>query len=155
MRVLVLVDGLHSKELFSLLSQLVPLRETEVLLVFVRSPIGRAGLEMIRHRPGARHLPPHREAELRQAEVAAGDDALAEAEEVARAAGASVETMQVTGEPGRALCEVAATRGVDLVVVRAGGRDRPPLGPASLGPVARFVTDHCPAPVLLLRNVRA
>ena len=153
MRVLVLVDGLHSKELFSHLSQLIPLEGTEILLAFVRSSSPRAGLELIRRRPGGHHLPPERAAELSQAEVAAAADALAEAGGFAHASGASVEMMQLTGEPGRAICEVAATRHIDLVVVRAGGRDRPPLGPASLGPVARFVTDHCVAPVLLLREL--
>ncbi len=150
---LVLVNGLHNQELFASLSRLVRLKEAEVLLAFVRGPGARSGLELTRPRPGGHHLPPHRERELIEAEIAGGAEALSEAEELARSAGASVETMQLTGEPGRAICEVAARRKVDLVVVRAGGRDRPPLGPASLGPTARFVTDHSPVPVLLLRNL--
>jgi len=150
---LVLVNGLHNQELFASLSRLVRLKEAEVLLAFVRGPGARSGLELPRPRPGGHHLPPHRERELIEAEIAGGAEALSEAEELARSAGASVETMQLTGEPGRAICEVAARRKVDLVVVRAGGRDRPPLGPASLGPTARFVTDHSPVPVLLLRNL--
>jgi hypothetical protein len=31
-------------------------------------------------------------------------------------------------------------------------RDQPPVGPKSLGPTARFVSDHSPCPVLLLRE---
>lgn len=79
-------------------------------------------------------------------------DALTEAERLGRSHAARVETIQMTGEPGRAVCEVAARRGSDLVVVRAGGRDRPPIGQASLGPTARFIADHSPTPVLLIRN---
>jgi len=145
-RILVLVNGLHNQELLASLSRLVRLKEAEVLLAFVSSPRARSGLELIRRRPGAHHLPPHRERELTEAEIAGAADALSEAEDLARSAGASVETMQLAGEPGRAIC------GVDLVVVSAGGRDRPPLGPASLGPTARFVTDHSPVAVLLVRE---
>jgi nucleotide-binding universal stress UspA family protein len=148
---LVLVDGLHNEETFAALSRLVGLQDAAVLLVFVRSPGPRAGLDLVRRRPGGHRLPPHREHELSQAELEAGAGALVEAERLARASAASVETMQVSGEPGRTVCELAARRNVDLVVIRAGGRDRPPLGPGSLGPTARYVTDHSPAPVLLVR----
>ena len=154
-RILVLVNGLHNQELLASLSRLVRLKEAEVLLAFVSSPRARSGLELIRRRPGAHHLPPHRERELTEAEIAGAADALSEAEDLARSAGASVETMQLAGEPGRAICGVAVRRNVDLVVVSAGGRDRPPLGPASLGPTARFVTDHSPVAVLLVREPRA
>jgi nucleotide-binding universal stress UspA family protein len=154
MRVLVLVDRIHNDELFTTLSHLINLKDVELLLAFVRSPAQREGLEIIQRRPGGHRLPPRREAEVSEAEVAAGEAAMAEAEELARAGGALVETIQLVGEPGHSICDLAASRDVDLVVLRAGGRDRPPFGPASLGPVARFVTDHCAGPVLLLRSPR-
>lgn len=151
MRVLVLIDGVHGKELIASLTSLVTLEKAEVLLAFVRAPGSRSGLGLMRPWPGA-HLPAQREHEMTEAEVAAAADALADADEAARAAGASAETVQIAGNPGRAVCEMAAKRKVDLVVVRAGGRDRPPFGPASLGPTARYITDHCPVPVLLIRS---
>src|SRR5207245_9772071 len=98
--------------------------------------------------------PPHRERELVEAELVGGASALTEAEVRARALVATVKSLHVAGEPGRAVCYVAAGELVDLIVMRAGGRDQPPVGPRSLGPTARFVTDHSPCPVLLLRGRR-
>lgn len=122
-----------------------------MLVAYVRSPRARSGLELIRRRPGGHYLPPHREQELIEAEIAGDADAVSEAESLARSAGASVESMQRIGEPGPAICEIAARRKVDLVVVSA---PEVGIGQASLGPTARFVTDHSPVPVLLLRGPR-
>jgi nucleotide-binding universal stress UspA family protein len=44
---------------------------------------------------------------------------------------------------------VEAAQAADLLVVARDG-DRHRLGPASLGPVTRFVVDHAPCPVLLV-----
>lgn len=153
MRILVLIDGVHTKETFDELARLVHLDGAELLLAYVRSPGQRTSLELMRRRPGGhRPLPPHRERELIEAETAGGESAVAEAEAVSRGYGSSVTTIQISGEPGRAVCELAAREHAELIVVRAGGRDRPPIGPGSLGPTARFITDHGPAPVLLLRG---
>jgi nucleotide-binding universal stress UspA family protein len=70
------------------------------------------------------------------------------------AALAEAEAAQFRGEPGPAVCELARSAGVDLIAIRAGGRDQPSVGPKSLGPTARFVSDHSPCPVLLLRGGR-
>jgi nucleotide-binding universal stress UspA family protein len=120
--------------------------------VYVRGPSPRAGLELMRHRPGRHGLLPHRERELAEAERAGGDEALEEAARLAASLAKEPKTLQLSGEPGRAVCEAATRERADLVVVRAAGRDVPPVGPRSLGPVARFITDHCPCPVLLLRS---
>ena len=151
MRILVLVDGLHTKEVLETLAALVRLDDAGLLLAYVRSASSRAGLEMVSRRPGHGRLPPHRHAQVVEAEEASGAEALAEAADLVRGQAGSVEGLQVDGDAGRAICELAARRDVDLVVVRAGGRDRPALGPASLGPTARFIADHCTSPVLLLR----
>jgi nucleotide-binding universal stress UspA family protein len=143
MKILVLIDGQHSKEMFATLEDLVDLRRADLILAYVRGPGPRASLEMLQRRPGRHPIPPHRDRELHEAEVTVGDDALAEAEALARATAATVETVQVAGEAGRSVCDIARARGVDLTVVRAGH----PLGPA-----ARFVADHSPGPVLLLRS---
>lgn len=152
MRILVLVDGLHAVEMLDQLAGLLPFDGAELLLVYVRPRGPRAGLDIISRRPGRHPIPPHRRAELIAAEDAGIGETLAEADSTARRHGAATELLRVEGEPGHALCELAAHRQVDLVAVRAGGADRPPLGPGSLGPVARFVTDHCASPVLLLRT---
>lgn len=152
MRVLALVDGFHTAELFDTLARLLRLDEVQLLLVYVQGPGPRAGLDLVRHRPGGRRLPPHRERELIEAEFEGSSDALTEAARLAHLLAGGVETMHLRGEPGRVVCEVAERQGVDLIAIRAGGRDQPRAGPKSLGPTARFVADHGPCPVLLLRG---
>jgi nucleotide-binding universal stress UspA family protein len=154
MRVLVLVDGLHTDELLESMARLLNLRDVEMLLVHVQGPGARAGLDMLQHQPRGHRRPPPRERELGEAEAMGSAAALAEAEAAARSLAATVETAQIRGEPGPAVCELARSSGVDLIAIRAGGRDQPPVGPKSLGPTARFVSDHSPCPVLLLRGER-
>jgi nucleotide-binding universal stress UspA family protein len=154
MRVLVLVDGLHTAELFELLARLLPLQSTDLLLVDVQGPGSRAGLDLLHHGPGGHRRPPPRERGLAMAESERSTAALAEAEKLARELGAAAETAQIQGDPGPAVCDLARSEGVDLVVLKAGGSDQPVVGPKSLGPTARFVSDHCPCPVLLLRQAR-
>src|SRR6202140_2987134 len=141
MRVLILVDGFHAEELITSLTRLLSVESAEFLLLYVQGPGPRAGLDLVRRRPGGHRLPPLRERELAQAELEGSMNALAEAEEFARRLSTSVESIQVRGEPGRAVCDVASRRAVDLAVIRAGGRDRARVGPGSLGPTARSVTD--------------
>jgi nucleotide-binding universal stress UspA family protein len=151
LRVLVLVDALHPGELVEAVERVVSGSEVDVLLVYVEGPSARAGVEMLGRRPGGGHLPPHRQLGMAEAEAARAREALADAEALARRRMASVEVLTASGEAGPVVCELAARRHADLLVVRAGGRDRPPVGPKSLGPAARFITDHSPCPVLLLR----
>jgi nucleotide-binding universal stress UspA family protein len=152
MRALVLIDGLHTAEMLDSLARLMNLREAELLLVYVQGPGQRAGLDLMRRRPGGHQLPPHRERELADAEREGAASALAEAEARARQVAPSVESVQLRGEPGRAVLDLAVQRRVDLIAVRAGGRDHVSAGPRSLGPIARFVADHSPCAVLLLRG---
>jgi nucleotide-binding universal stress UspA family protein len=152
MKVLVLVDGLHSGETLEAVARLLDLKSAELLLAYIEGPAPRAGLDVAMGRPAGAPLPPRRKQELREAESSAGDAAISDAERAARAVGGRFETIRLTGEAGREICELAARRQADLVVVRAGGRDRPPIGPGSLGPAAKFIADHCKSPVLLLRT---
>jgi nucleotide-binding universal stress UspA family protein len=151
MKALVLIDGLHTADTLDSLARLLNLGEAELLLVYVQGPGPRAGLDLVRHRPGGHRLPPHRERELAEAEHEGAASALAEAEDRARRLALGVETIQVRGEPGRAVVDLAAHRRVDLIAVRAGGGEHT-TGPRSLGPLARFVADHSPCAVLLLRG---
>ncbi|MBV9329713.1 MAG: universal stress protein [Chloroflexi bacterium] len=56
------------------------------------------------------------------------------------------------GEPGREICAAAIAWPADLLVLRASRRSRPEPGPRSVGHTARFVLDHAPCPVLLIRG---
>ena len=146
MKVVVLIDGLHTR-----LSRLVAFDAVEMLVVYVAVTGPGEGLELMHHRPGRGPLPPHARHAIVEAQGERSEAALAEAQRLAEGLGARATKVHVEGEAGRAVCELAAKERADLVVVRAGGPDRPPVGPKSLGPVARFITDHSPCPVLLLR----
>ena len=61
-------------------------------------------------------------------------------------------TVQRVGEPGREICSVAQAERIDLIVLLAKRRPGPAVGPPSVGHTARFVLDHAPCPVLLLRG---
>lgn len=150
-RVLVLVDGLHTVELIGAVGRVLPLQGADVLLVYVHAAATRAGLEMAGHRPGGHRLPPHRVREVEEAEHQSGARALAEAAAAVRDVAETVELSELRGEAGKLVCESAARWLADVVVVRAGGPDRPPVAPASLGPAARFITDHAPCAVVVLR----
>ena len=69
------------------------------------------------------------------------------------ALGALPETLIEEGEPGAILCRRIEERECDLAVV-APDAGRLPIrsGPKSVGHTARFVLDHSPRPVLLIRG---
>ena len=60
---------------------------------------------------------------------------------------AGVEKIAVEGEPGRALCDLAAERGATVIV--AGTRGRGGLRRAVLGSVSDHLVRQAPCPVLL------
>lgn len=114
----------------------------------------------------SRGLAPHRAPWLRPP-IGALDQRLAVADEEGAAAllaiwrerfaaafpDASVSTVVARGRAERAVVEAAHELEADVLVVCA----RPGPGPAAAGPsgvghVARFVVDHSPAPVLLVRG---
>jgi nucleotide-binding universal stress UspA family protein len=150
-RIAVLLDGLHTRELIDGLDSSIGLSGSELVLVYVHGVGPRASLEMVRHRPGRGGMPSEREAQISEAERSRAADALLEAETLAAGRGAMSRRIEIEGEAGHAMCELAERERADLVVVRAGGRDTPPVGPRSLGPAARFIADHAPCPVLLMR----
>jgi nucleotide-binding universal stress UspA family protein len=92
--------------------------------------------------------------QLGEAEHEAAAEALDEVRAVVERLGAQASSEIGEGEPGRILSSLAAERGCALVVVasrlrRHGG---PGPGPRSVGHTARFVLDHSPCPVLLIRG---
>jgi nucleotide-binding universal stress UspA family protein len=82
------------------------------------------------------------------------DAAVAILQEAASGAPGS-QTRLEEGEPGRVLCRVAAEEGATLLVVGARNGPGPDAAePHSVGHTARFVLDHAPCPVLLVRRGR-
>ena len=67
--------------------------------------------------------------------------------------GSAISSRVRTGRPEHELVAAAAELAVDLVVLTPRPRPGPTeAGPNGLGHVARFVVDHSPAAVLLLRR---
>ncbi len=87
-------------------------------------------------------------------ENAAAQATLREAMEAARRLGLTVRGEILRGRPEQLIVQAAHNAGAHLVVIAAseGAAGRPQIGPASVGRVARFVLDHAPCDVLLLRG---
>lgn len=154
MRILVGVAERGAPELLEELDGILPLRGHELVLAHVIDTGVRGELERERgrlHPP--RPLPPHRLRVIGEAERHAAAAVLAEADQAARALGAGAKAVTAEGEPGRVLARLVDEQGCAVAVVgaRIDRRDEPP-GPHSVGHTARFVLDHSPRPVLLLRG---
>lgn len=81
------------------------------------------------------------------AAFAAADEAIAEA---AAALPTDAETGVETGHAGRAICDHAEEHGCDVIVV--GSHDRSVWERLFHPSVGRYVVDHAPCPVLVVRN---
>jgi nucleotide-binding universal stress UspA family protein len=96
-----------------------------------------------------RHLSRPLYEKMRQAEVASAQDILQEGLRYLPGA----QTLSREGNPEREIIQCASEWNADLIVIcphspAFGGSV---LGPKSVGHVARFVLDHAPCPVLLIR----
>ncbi len=153
MLILVAVDGYDTEAIFAELTRLLPLEGHELLFVYVHDTGVRGGMDLVRDRFHGRHLPAERAQTLSEAESEKADSILSEAAALATSKGAVVHMEAGSGEPGRVLARLAAERRASLIVIgaRSGDGDLPPW-PKSLGHTARFVLDHSPCPVLLLRH---
>jgi nucleotide-binding universal stress UspA family protein len=130
----------------------------EIYLLHVLDPGPRLGLEEYLHSSGPvqrrRSLPPDKTQALDAAEQSASQAALAEAVQAAQVAGFSVSGEVQRGKPEQMIVQTARTWGSQLIVIQAseGTQGRPQIGPTSVGHTARFVLDHAPCDVLLLRG---
>ncbi|MGH7920434.1 MAG: universal stress protein [Candidatus Dormibacteraceae bacterium] len=120
----------------------------ELLLCHVVDNGARGEMGMAHGFGPHRALGGHRARAVLDAEREAAAGILEEAAREAPGAARIVEE----GEPGRVLCRLARERGVTLVVVGArNGLGPDPPHPHSVGSTARFVLDHAPCPILLVR----
>lgn len=97
---------------------------------------------------------PRHMAGITAAEEAGGWAALNEVLAEAQAAHVAAAARLERGKPEQVIVAVARAVQASLVVIRAreNTEGHPFSGPASVGHVARFVLDHAPCDVLLLRN---
>ncbi len=152
MRVLCCLDGTNIKQVSQALATLLQSDARSIGLLYVTDQGPHEEIGLLR----ARHLRPHelrgpRREQMQQAEQYASQDIL---EEGLRYLPGS-EKLSREGRPEREIVNCAAEWNADLIVIcpRSSRGGEPPIGPISVGHVARFVLDHAPCPVLLVRPI--
>jgi nucleotide-binding universal stress UspA family protein len=150
MRVLCCLDGTNIDQISRALSTLITADGRTIGLLYV-TDLGphheierkREGLLRPRHPSG-----PLQE-KIQQAEVAAAQDILQEGLRYL----SDAQTLSREGRPEQEIIQCASEWNADLIVLcpRSPASGWPALGPKSVGHVARFVLDHAPCPVLLVR----
>ena len=152
MRVLVCLDGTNGEQVSKAMEMLSATQPLALGILYVIDTGPRKDIEHTRIRFLRRRDPPRpRRDEMKQAELAAAQDVLNEGLRYLP----NAETFQRQGRPEREIVNVAAEWQADLVIICPRGEygGKPSLGPKSVGHVARFVLDHAPCPVLLVRQL--
>ena len=150
MQVLCCLDGTNIEHITRALSTLVTAEERTIGLLYV-TDLG-PHQEIERKREGLlrpRHLSGPLYEKMGQAEVTSALDILQEGLRYLPGA----QTLSREGNPEREIIQCASEWKADLIVIcpRSPAFGGPTLGPKSVGHVARFVLDHAPCPVLLIR----
>jgi nucleotide-binding universal stress UspA family protein len=150
MRVLCCLDGTNVEPVSKATTMLSRSESLTLALLYVidtgpREEIGRTRERFLR-RPES---PVPRGQQMRQTEAAAAREILEEG--LQHLPGA--EILEREGRPEREIVNAAAEWRAELIIIdaRAGYDRKPAVGPKSVGHVARFVLDHAPCPVLLVR----
>jgi nucleotide-binding universal stress UspA family protein len=152
MRVLVCLDGTNGEQVSKATEVLSATQPLTLGMLHVIDTGPRKDIEHTRERFLRRPGPPRsRDDEMEQAELAAAQDVLNEGLRYLP----NAETFQRLGRPEREIVNVAAEWQADLVIICPRGEygGKPSIGPKSVGHVARFVLDHAPCPVLLVRRL--
>ncbi len=150
MKVLCCLDGTNLTQISNALKTMLRADALSIGFIFVidTGPHG----EMERQRE--RFLRPPdmlsgRREQMRQAEDSSAKDILDEGEQVFPGS----QHLLRTGRPEREIVNAAAEWNADIILIcpRTTYGNQPAIGPKSVGHVARFVLDHAPCPVLLVR----
>ena len=151
MRVLCCLDGTNIEYVSRALFTLITAVERTIGLLYVTDSgphheIERKRKGLLRPRHQSRPL----QEKIQSAEVSAAQDILQEGLRYLTQA----ETLSREGRPEQEIIQCASDWHADLIVIcpRSPAFGGPTLGPKSIGHVARFVLDHAPCPVLLLRQ---
>ncbi len=152
-RVLLCVNGTSARQLLAGALPLVP-ASARWQAVHVIDARGRVDLGALRGGvAGAGPLPRHLVAAIEEAGREHASNVLAAASAAFAESGLASDAGLVrVGEPGREICAAATATSADLVVLRASRHARIEPGPRSVGHTARFVVDHAPCGVLLIRD---
>jgi nucleotide-binding universal stress UspA family protein len=153
MRVLCCLDGTNIETLRRIITDQLKSENLVVGLIYVIDDAPRKEIERTRERLlRPLHLSPEREAQIAQSELSTAQEILQEGKQYFPEA----ELLQRAGRPEReiVLCGVEWNADIILICPRSPGSTGPPIGPKSIGHVARFVLDHASCPVLLARPVQ-
>jgi nucleotide-binding universal stress UspA family protein len=149
MRVLCCLDGTNAEPI----SRATGLLSPDQLTVGVIYVIDQGPHHDIEH-ARERHFrppvpPPGREHQMVEAEQSSAEEIINEGLRYLSGA----ETLRREGRPEREIVNAAADWKADMILIcpRAEYGDKHKIGPKSVGHVARFVLDHAPCPVLLVR----
>lgn len=160
MRALHCLDGSNTERLVRATFSLLNADGLRVVLLYVIDSGPGHEMERLRQRfVGTGQRGAHLLAQVMQAEQEAGERALTAMLTALRErwpAAEQIESVILRGRPQEEIVRLAAEQGIDLILVGARrvlgpGEPPHPPGPKSVGHVARFVLDHAPCPVLLLR----
>jgi nucleotide-binding universal stress UspA family protein len=152
MRILCCLDGNNIEQMNKAISMLLSAETRTIGVLYVTDTEPHERMELQRERllrPSPPPLPVRQQ--MRQAEEALAQEILEEGNRVLGGA----EMLQRTGRPEREIVFMVEEWQADIVVVASGkahGGGKP-LGPKSMGHVARFVLDHAPCAVLLMRDL--
>lgn len=157
MKVLCALGVRHAWDLVDHVLGLCSTDNLTLLLVYV---INEEHHEDVWHLPGGfgRHaLREERNQSMREAEQDAATTTLARAATAAMQHGLlerSIEQRMLRGHPERVIVALAETEQCDVIVLRASDdvQVRVPRGPHSVGHTARYILDHAPCAVLLIRT---
>lgn len=152
MRVLCCLDGSNAEQISKTVSTTLNTTELIVGLLYVIDSSPHEEIDRTRERFIGRTGPlAGRQHQIQQADEAAAQDILDEGERYLPGA----EKLRRVGRPEREIVNCAAEWMADLIVIYPRSRydNKPEIGPKSVGHVARFVLDHAPCPVLLVRPV--
>ncbi len=150
MRILCCLDGTNLEQVSNAIVTLVPMETLILSFLYVidtrphEEMERRTGPLLRRARPDAPRLE-----RMQQADEGTAQEILEEA----RGVHPNAETVYRRGQPERVIVNYAAEWNADVIVIcprslQSGG---PTIGPKSIGHIARFVVDHAPCPVLLVR----
>jgi nucleotide-binding universal stress UspA family protein len=153
MRVLCCLDGFNIDQMSRAVSSMLRTDTLSLGIIYVIDAGPQGEMERQRERRfRTAPLSPMRKDQMQQAEQLAAQEILDEG--IRYLPGA--EQLLKAGRPEREIVANAATWRAELIVIcpRSPNPNKPsaPTGPRSVGHVARFVLDHAPCPVLLIRE---
>ena len=150
MKVLCCLDGTNIEQISSAVKSMLAANQLALGLIYVIDSGPHGELERQRERfMRTPALDPRRNEQMLNAESSTAQDILEEGTRSLPGA----ERIQRAGRPEREIVSCAGEWHADLIVIcpRSPLSGGPTIGPKSVGHVARFVLDHAPCPVLLVR----